>query len=114
MALSFTSFAPRFCVAAGLVIGAAAAQAAGGFTVTRHQESQVSPGMSMEQVRQVLGPPQRAIKYRNEPGPTYTYQVSDDEQTLFDVDFDSDGRAMSMNERMDPSFGGGEESSGGR
>lgn len=107
MSLSFTSFVPRLCVAAGLVLGAVAAQAAGGYTVAHNQESQVAPGMSMQQVRQALGTPERHVKYRNEPGPTYTYRVRGEEQTLFDVDFGADGRVLTMNERMDPSGGNG-------
>lgn len=107
MTLRRISLAPRLWVAAGLVIGAAAAQAAGGFTVTQKQETGVSPGMSMEQVRQVLGPPESNIHYRNEPGPTYTYRVLGQDELLFDVDFGPDGLVKTKNERMDPSGGGG-------
>lgn len=111
MTRRFISLAPRLLAAAGLVMGAAAAQAVSGFEVTQQQEAMVSPGMSMEQVRQVLGPPERFVHYRNEPGPTYTYRVINQEATLFDVDFGPDGLVKTKNERMDSSGDGGD---GGR
>ncbi len=107
MAFQLIPSASRWLMAAGLVLGAAAAQAAGGYTVTRSQEAQVMPGMSMAQVRHTLGHPEQTVKYGNEPGPTFTYRVMDNEQTLFDVDFAADGRVASMSERMDPEGGGG-------
>lgn len=111
MTLRFISLAPRLLAAAGLVMGAAAAQAAPGYWVTQQQETMVSPGMSMQQVRQILGPPERNVHYRNQPGPTYTYRVINEEEHLFDVDFGPDGMVKTMNERMDPTGGGGD---GGR
>ncbi|NMM77462.1 hypothetical protein B2J86_15645 [Acidovorax sp. SRB_14] len=111
MALKFIPGAARLLVVAGLACGAVASQAAGGVTISHAEEALVSPGMSMDQVQQALGRPEQSIKYRNQPGPTYTYRVRDVEQTLFDVDFSADGRVLSMNERMDPNAGGGD---GGR
>ncbi len=111
MALKSIPGAARILMVAGLACGAVAAQAAGGVTITHAEEALVSPGMGMDQVQQALGRPAQLMKYRNEPGPTYTYRVSDVEQTLFDVDFSADGRVLSMNERMDPNAGGGD---GGR
>ena len=113
MSLRFISLAPRLLVAAGLVMGAAAAQAAPGYWVTQQQETMVSPGMSMEQVRQALGPPERNVHYRSEPGPTYTYRVINEEEHLFDVDFGADGMVKTANERMDLSGGGGHDGSQG-
>ncbi|MDO9438858.1 hypothetical protein [Hydrogenophaga sp.] len=86
---------------AGLLAGAAAAQAAVGYAVTPFQETQVAPNMTTAQVRQVLGQPERQIHYRNEPGPTFTYEVAGSQGMLFDVDFDAAGRVISMGERMD-------------
>lgn len=114
MAVKLIPSAARWLMVAGLVLSAAAAQAASGYTVTRRQEAQVMPGMNMAQVRQTLGHPEQNVKYGNEPGPTYTYRVIDHEQTLFDVDFGADGRVASMNERMDYSGGGGGRGGGHR
>ena len=105
--------AAHLLMAAGLACGAMAAQAASGYIVTQQQETMVSPGMSMDQVRQVLGHPERAVHYGNEPGTTYTYRVRNQEQTLFDVDFTADGQVLKMNERMDPEGGGGHSGRGG-
>ncbi len=113
MARRFISLAPRLLVAAGCVMGAVAAHAAQGYWVTQQQQAMVSPGMSMEQVHQVLGQPGRTTHYPNEPGPTYTYQVLGQPEHLFDVDFGTDGLVKSSNERMDLSGGGGHGHSGG-
>jgi hypothetical protein len=83
------------------------AQAATGYTVTSNQETQVIPGMSSEQVRQALGQPDRHVKFRNEPGPTWTYRLVGERNTLFDVDFGADGKVASTSERMDESGDGG-------
>ncbi len=91
----------RALLVVGLLAGAAAAQAAGGYSVTPSQESLVSPNMTTAQVQQALGHPERQIHYRNEPGPTFTYEVVGSQNMLFDVDFDAAGRVVSMGERMD-------------
>lgn len=91
----------RPLLVATLLAGAAAAQAAGGYTITPSQESLISPNMTIDQVRQALGRPERLMHYRNEPGPTFTYHVLGAQSMLFDVDFDAAGRVISMGERMD-------------
>jgi outer membrane protein assembly factor BamE (lipoprotein component of BamABCDE complex) len=96
---------PRALWAAALFLGAAAAQAAGGYTVTKSQEALVAPGMSATAVQQALGRPEANVKFRNEPGPTYTYRISGVGQTLFDVDFGADGKVASVRERMDENRG---------
>lgn len=102
MALHHITPASRLMVAAGLAFFTAVAPAASGFTVSKSQEVLVTPGMSMEQVQQVLGRPARFIQYRNQPGPTFTYRVMGAADTLFDVDFDANGQVASTNERIVP------------
>lgn len=89
-------------LAAGLLLGAVAAQAAGGYIVTPGQESMISLGMTTAEVRHALGHPDQSIHYRNEPGRTFTYQTTSPLSMVFDVDFDAAGRVISMGERMDP------------
>ena len=97
---------------AALLLGAAAAQAASGYTVTPAQESLVRPGMTAAEVRYVLGHPAQDVHYRNEPGPTFTYRVVGDNESLFDVDFGADGRVASTSERLDESGRGHGHGSG--
>lgn len=97
---------PKIACAAGL-FAITMAHAATGFTVTSNQETQVTPGMSSDEVRQALGQPESHIKFRNEPGPTWTYRLVGGDHTLFDVDFDADGKVASTSERLDESGDGG-------
>jgi len=96
----------RWLLAAGIMFGAAATQAAGGVTVTERQETAVAVGMNATEVRQTLGRPAEIVKYRNEPGPTWSYDVVGAlfGVTMFDIDFGSDGKVASMSERVE---GGG-------
>ena len=100
MTFKLISHAPRVLLAAGLFLGAAAAQAAGGFTVDKGQEALVKPGMSTAEVQSALGHPEEDIHYRNEPGPTFTYSVAGTEDTVFDVDFAANGKVASTSERV--------------
>lgn len=105
--MQFTSarvFGRLFPAALGLA--ATAALAATGFQVTKKQETLVAPGMTMDQVQTALGRPAQNVKYRNEPGRTFTYQVLGTDDQLFDVDFSADGRVASTNERYDEVGGG--------
>lgn len=90
----------RWLLVAGLAFGAAAAQAAGGVSMTQSQEAKVAVGMSTAEVQQILGRPADIVKYRNEPGPTWIYEVigAPFGMTEFDVDFGSDGRVASVGE----------------
>jgi outer membrane protein assembly factor BamE (lipoprotein component of BamABCDE complex) len=97
---------PRLLLVAGLFVGVAAAQAASGYRVDKRQESQVTVGMNAAEVQQVLGRPESRISYHNEPGPTFTYRVLGDEQMLFDVDFDANGKVASTSERVSDVGGG--------
>lgn len=106
MTLTYIPSAARLIVAAGFAFCAVLAQAASGFWVSQNQEGLVAPGMSMQQVRDTLGHPTTFIKYRNQPGPTFTYRVMGTADTLFDVDFDANDRVVSTNERIVPLDGG--------
>jgi outer membrane protein assembly factor BamE (lipoprotein component of BamABCDE complex) len=94
----------RCIVALSLVLGAAAVHAAKGVTVTPDQEKMVSPGMTAEEVRQTLGRPALIEKFRNEPGPTWTYKVlaNGDTNIVFDVDFSNNGQVASVSQREVP------------
>jgi hypothetical protein len=92
----------RALLAAGLLIGAAAAQAATGYNVSGNQELQIKPGMTSTEVLQTLGHPSDRTKFRNEPGPTYEYRVLGHPAALFDVDFDASGHVASATERINP------------
>ena len=102
MALKYISPASRLMMTVGFAFCSVLAQAASGFWVNQSREILVVPGMSMEQVRQALEHPTQFIKYRNQPGPTFTYRVMGTGDTLFDVDFDANGRVLSTNERIVP------------
>lgn len=86
---------------------AGTALAANGFVVNREQEAQIMVGMSRQQVMQLLGRPAHNLKYRNEPGRTWTYGVlgattnSTSEQLVFDVDFAADGTVAEKAERTE-------------
>lgn len=86
-----------------LVLVSAAAQAFKGYTVVHEQESMVRTGMSINEVQSAIGKPEHAVKYGNEPGPTWTYVVLGAQDTLFDVDFGADGKVIAFGERSDDS-----------
>jgi hypothetical protein len=92
----------RWLLAAGLAFGAAAAQAAGGVSITASQETRVVVGMSTAEVEQNLGRPADIVKYPYAAGPTWTYEVvgSTFGVTDFDVTFGSDGKVASVGERV--------------
>ena len=92
---------------AGFLFSSTAAFAAAGFTVQRSDEAQVKIGMGNEEVQKLLGPPSRNVKYANEPGQSWTYGVNgvdngvDDDRTLFDVNFDAQGKVLGTSERIE-------------
>jgi len=65
----------------------------------------VVPGMQSLDVQLALGRPEHKAKFHNEPGPTWTYRVAGSEDTVFDVDFDADGKVLSISERIDETGG---------
>ena len=93
---------------AGLLFAASAAFAATGFTVQRADEAQIKVGMDKSAVMKLLGRPAHNVKYRAEPGRAWTYGVLavDNSEaassTVFDVDFDANGKVLSFNERVEP------------
>ncbi len=91
----------RLLVGCALVLGAAAARAAAGYLMAPEQEALVKPGMHPAQVEQAIGRPAQNLQFANEPGPTWTYAISGDQMTLFDVVFGADGRVARAGERLD-------------
>ena len=92
---------PRTLLVAGLFLGAVAAQAAAGYTISQAQEGLVKPGMTTAEVQAALGHPSLNIHYHNEPGPTFTYDLAGVQDTVFDVDFAADGTVASTSERVE-------------
>src|SRR5690349_12300778 len=85
---------------AGLVLISVEAHAESGFTITRSQESAITVGMGTADVQRVLGRPERAVRYRNAPGPIWTYRVVDPlfGKTEFNVEFSADDRVIATGE----------------
>jgi outer membrane protein assembly factor BamE (lipoprotein component of BamABCDE complex) len=99
--------ASRALALTGLLLGATIVQAAGGFTIRRAQETQITAGMSRQDVMQMLGRPAHNLKFRSEPGRTWTYGVNDaavtgaSEAVVFDVEFGADGKVLATSERTE-------------
>ena len=95
-------FNPRLAswLLTGIILISAEAQAQNGFTITTSRENVISIGMSAPEVRQLLGRPERAVQYRNTPGPVWTYRVVDPlfGKTEFNVEFGADERVMAKGE----------------
>ena len=93
---------PRGCLLVALVLTAAVAQADNGFTITTSRENAIALGMSASEVQQLLGRPARAVRYRNSPGPVWTYRVVDPlfGRTDFNIDFGPDDRVISKGEMV--------------
>ena len=87
---------------AGLVLSSAESHAANGSTLSASEETAIKIGMSASEVRQLLGKPVRAVRYRNAPGPTWTYRVlgAPFGRTEFDIDFSPDEKVISTAERV--------------
>jgi outer membrane protein assembly factor BamE (lipoprotein component of BamABCDE complex) len=102
MKFNFKTRLPRVLLATGLLFCVTALQAANGFNVRPEQEGMVKVGMTMAEVEQALGRPARSIKYRTEPGPTWTYNVLVNTMppTVFEVNFGADGKVASVDQRM--------------
>lgn len=85
---------------AGLVLISVEAIAQSGFTITTSRENAVVMGMTMSEVRQLLGQPARAVQYFSTPGPVWTYRVVGPlfGKTEFNVDFSADGRVIGKGE----------------
>ena len=87
---------------AGLIVSSAAARADNGFTVSTSQENAVTLGMTLAEVQQRLGRPDRVDHYRNTQGPTWSYRVVDPlfGRTEFNVEFGPDARVVSKGETI--------------
>ncbi len=87
-----------------LALGAAvlSAYAASGYSVTPDQEKLVKIGMTKAEVQSVIGRRSHSVKFRNQSGPTWVYQVNGGmyEDTYFDVDFGADGKVVSAGEMV--------------
>lgn len=75
-------------VGCALAAGATFAHAAKNYSVSPKEQQGVRVGMTRDEVRKLLGRPAHNLKYRNEPGRTWTYHV--------------DGKVASMSERKEP------------
>ena len=95
----------RSTLLAAVLCCAAIAQAAGGFVVTTEQQDAVRIGMSRDEVRALLGRPAHNVKYRAEPGRTWTYGINaytnPGQTNVFDVDFSADGLVLSKGKRIE-------------
>ena len=95
---------PRFIgwLLAGLVVSSTTVQAANGFSISTSQENAVTIGMSASEVRQLLGRPERDVRYPNSPGPTWTYNVVGAlfGKTEFNIDFGPDERVIAKGELL--------------
>ncbi len=92
----------RTLLAVGALIAAAAAQAATGYVVTPQQEKSIRVGMTRDEVRAALGRPAHNLKYRNEPGRTWTYGVAGSDTKVFEIDFSADNKVNSTHEVEEP------------
>jgi outer membrane protein assembly factor BamE (lipoprotein component of BamABCDE complex) len=84
----------RAALFAVALCGTMAAQAASGFIVDAKQQATIKEGMSKDQVRTELGRPAHNLKYRTEPGRTWTYGVVGTRNKVFEIDFSSDGKVL--------------------
>jgi len=90
-------------VAAVLGLGATAAQAVSGLTISRDQEALIAVGMGATEVERAIGRPDQIARRPYELGSIWTYEVAGPEfpVILFDVDFGTDGKVERVGERMD-------------
>lgn len=95
----------RIALLAAVLCSTALGHAASGYTVTAAQQSAVQPGMTFDQVQDLLGRPAHDVKYGAEAGHTWTYGVLGlyltGEETVFDVHFTADGRVLSTSLRVE-------------
>ena len=87
---------------AALLVAPVEARAANGVSVSRSQQTLVTTGMIASEVRQLLGRPMHDARYRNAPGPIWTYNVIDPlfGRTQFDIEFGPDERVLATLERV--------------
>ena len=88
---------PRMLLAAGLMLGMAAAQAS---TITHDMEASITPGMSRAEVQRALGQPVQSVRYDSQTGPTLTYSLAGLETKAVDITFNADDKVSAVSERM--------------
>ena len=95
----------KMLLASTALMGTVFSYSATGFSVTSSQEASIKVGMTAEQVRAVLGRPAHSLKFRNEPGRTWIYDVIEmdikNTHTVFYVDFGGDKKVLSTSERLE-------------
>ena len=89
-------------LAAALALSSAAAHANNGFTVSSSQENAIVIGMTASEVQRLLGRPASIDRYRNAPGPTWTYRVLPAlfGKTVFHIEFGPDERVIAKGETV--------------
>ena len=97
----------RLVMAAALAL-AAASVAPAALAAERFEADRIpliKPGMTQDEVQQVLGRPARTQHYSLSQSTTWTYDVDPlaAEQVIFDVDFNAQGRVAASGERRLPS-----------
>jgi hypothetical protein len=85
---------------AAVLLLSPAAHADNGFSISTSRENVVAVGMTSSEVLQLIGRPARADRYRNMPGPVWTYKVLDPlfGRTEFNVEFGADERVIAKGE----------------
>jgi len=84
-----------------LLVASAVSFAAGGFALQPAAVKLITVGQTRAEVLAAIGRPAHNVKYRNEPGRTWTYGVlgvTVQDNTVFDVDFGADGKVVSTSE----------------
>lgn len=106
----FSFRALRMFIGACLLLCAVVANAAQGFTIRSNQEKLIHIGMTRAEVLKAIGRPAHNVKYRNEPGRTWTYGLIGmdklNSNLVFDVNFGPDDKVLSVAERVDNDWAG--------
>lgn len=93
----------RWGLAACAVAALGTAQAAGGISVTQREAARITAGMSVDEVRGLLGRPASDVQFRNEPGPIWLYHVTDAIDPVYlEIAFGKDGRVTGTSQYVDP------------
>lgn len=120
--MKFNHPVARWSVVIGLACGAAVSHAQDGFSVRPEHQSLIQPGMTQSEVQQAIGRPSRDARYGVARGSTWVYSVTgnledvflNNSRTVFEVDFDANGKVVSAQERtLHRSSSGVEVQSGG-
>jgi outer membrane protein assembly factor BamE (lipoprotein component of BamABCDE complex) len=89
---------------AGLVLAAAAMTASADYVITSAQASRIATGMTMQEVRDLLGKPKSDRKFGTGLV-TWTYDLRPtDEYIVFDVEFDSAEHVKRVEKRIEGGY----------